>query len=147
MRRSNAERIVGLDVHPDSFAGAILQGRDPWKARVVSTSTRVALPLLEKWALRHTRESDCLVMEASGNAFAVAERLRRAKKKGAHPGQSQCGQSGKNLLRDRSSGCDQDCAHLLERALTAGVATGRKDAGAPGSLQRLPGGGEGRDPA
>jgi len=81
MRRSNAERIVGLDVHPDSFAGAILQGRDPWEARVVSTSTRVALPLLEKWALRHTRESDCLVMEASGNAFAVAERLRGLKRK------------------------------------------------------------------
>jgi transposase len=81
MRRSNEERIVGLDVHPDSFAGAILQGRDPWQARVVSTSTRVALPLLEKWALRHTRESDVLVMEASGNAFAVAERLRVFKRK------------------------------------------------------------------
>jgi transposase len=81
MRRSNAERIVGLDVHPDSFAGAILEGRDPWKARVVSTSSRVALPHLEKWALRHTRESDWLVLEASGNAFAVAERLRGLKRK------------------------------------------------------------------
>src|SRR5438876_8471325 len=81
MRRSNQDRIVGLDVHPDSFAGAILQGTDPWKARVVSTSTRVALPLLEKWALRHTREEDILVMEASGNAFAVAERLRALKRK------------------------------------------------------------------
>jgi len=80
MRRSKS-RIVGLDVHPDSFAGAILQGMDPWKARVVSTSTRVALPLLEKWVLRHTREEDILVMEASGNAFCVAERLRALKHK------------------------------------------------------------------
>jgi transposase len=80
MNRSNS-RIVGLDVHPDSFAGAVLEGRDPWQARVVSTSTRVALPLLEKWALRHTREDDCLVMEASGNAFAVAGRLRALKRK------------------------------------------------------------------
>jgi transposase len=80
MRRSNSDRIVGLDVHPDSFAGAILEGRDPWQARVVSTSTRVALPFLEKWVLRHTRESDVLVMEASGNAFAVAERLRVLKR-------------------------------------------------------------------
>jgi transposase len=80
MKRSNG-RIVGLDVHPDSFAGAILEGRDPWQARVVSTSRRVALPLLEKWALRQTRESDYLVMEASGNAFAVAERLRALKRK------------------------------------------------------------------
>ncbi len=75
MNRSN-HRVVGLDVHPDSFAGAILEGSDPWQARVISTSTRVALPLLEKWALGHTRESDCLVLEASGNAFSVAERLR-----------------------------------------------------------------------
>jgi transposase len=80
MNRSNS-RIVGLDVHPDSFAGAVLEGRDPWQARVVSTSTRVALSLLEKWALRHTREDDCLVMEASGNAFAVAGRLRALKRK------------------------------------------------------------------
>src|SRR5438132_1148833 len=78
MRRSNQDRIVGLDVHPDSFAGAILQGTDPWKARVVSTSTRVALPLLE---LRHTREEDILVMEASGNAFWIEERLRALKLK------------------------------------------------------------------
>jgi transposase len=80
MNRSNY-RVVGLDVHPDSFAGAILEGSDPWQARVLSTSTRVALPLLEKWALRHTGESDCLVLEASGNAFAVAERLREIKRK------------------------------------------------------------------
>src|SRR5436190_4827899 len=72
MKRSN-QRVVGLDVHPDSFAGAILSGTDPWKARVESTSTRVALALLEKWVQRHTSASDVLVMEASGNAFAVAE--------------------------------------------------------------------------
>jgi len=42
MKKSNP-RIVGLDVHPDSFAGAILAGRDPASAQVVSTSTRVEL--------------------------------------------------------------------------------------------------------
>jgi transposase len=80
MKTSNS-RIVGLDVHPDSFAGAILEGNDPWAARVVRTSTRVALPLLEKWAATQTRQGDTLVMEASGNAFAVAERLRAIKRK------------------------------------------------------------------
>ncbi|MCA1837860.1 MAG: transposase [Actinobacteria bacterium] len=75
MSRSN-QRVVGLDVHPDSFAGAILEGSDAHKARVVSTSTRVALALLEKWVQRHTRARDVLVLEASGNAFCVAERLR-----------------------------------------------------------------------
>ena len=70
------DRVVGLDVHPDSFAGAVLEGSDPASAKVLSTSTRVASPELESWALQHTLAGDTLVLEASGNAFAVGERLR-----------------------------------------------------------------------
>jgi len=69
-------RVVGLDIHPDSFAGGILQGQDPITAKVVHSSTRVPLPELESWAQRHTTPDDVLVMEASGNAFAVAARLK-----------------------------------------------------------------------
>src|SRR5256885_5324370 len=72
----NKGRVVGLDVHPDSFAGAVVQGRDPASAVVLSTSTRVELERLEEWARRHTSTEDTLVLEASGNAFAVAARLR-----------------------------------------------------------------------
>ena len=60
----------------DSFAGAVVEGSDPASAKVLSTSTRVELKQLEHWALRHTSKQDTLVMEASGNAFAVAARLR-----------------------------------------------------------------------
>jgi hypothetical protein len=74
---NNSQRVIGLDVHPDNFAGAILLiGKDPASAQVLSTSRRVELGQLEKWAQRHTGPEDVLVMEASGNAFAVAERLR-----------------------------------------------------------------------
>ena len=79
MKKSN-QRVVGLDVHPDSFAGAILEGRNLASAQVLSTSTRVPLPELERWAERHTTAHDLLVLEASGNAFAVAERLRGLKR-------------------------------------------------------------------
>jgi len=72
----NKGRVVGLDVHPDSFAGAVVEGRDPASAEVSSTSTRVELEQLEHWALGHTSTDDTLVLEASGNAFAVAARLR-----------------------------------------------------------------------
>ena len=72
----NKGRVVGLDVHPDSFAGAVVQGIDPASAVVSSISTRVELKQLEHWALRHTSTEDTLVLEASGNAFAVAARLR-----------------------------------------------------------------------
>jgi len=69
-------RVVGLDVHPDSFAGAVVEGSDPASAKVLSTSTRVELKQLEQWSLRHTTREDTLVLEASGNAFAVGQRLR-----------------------------------------------------------------------
>ena len=70
-------RVGGLDVHPDSFAGAVVEGSDPASAQVLSTSGRVELEQLEKWASSHTNKEDILVLEASGNAFAVAARLRR----------------------------------------------------------------------
>ena len=75
MKKRNP-RVVGLDVHPDNFAGAILAGRDPATAQVLRTSTRVDLRELERWAERQTEPEDVLVLEASGNAFAVAARLR-----------------------------------------------------------------------
>jgi transposase len=69
-------RVVGLDVHPDSFAGAVVEGSEPGSAQVLSSSTRVQLEQLEQWALRYTKTEDTLVLEASGNAFGVAGRLR-----------------------------------------------------------------------
>ena len=114
-------RVVGLDVHPDSFAGAVVEGTDPLSAQVLSTSTRVQL---EQWALRHTRTEDRLVLEASGNAFAVAERLRMIGRKVDILDSPSRGQGGQSLLCQRSSGCGEDRAHLFERALAYCVATG-----------------------
>ncbi len=84
----NKGRVIGLDVHPDSFAGAVLEGSDPARAKVLSSSTRVELEQLEQWALRQTSTEDTLVLEASGNAFA------RDWAQGRDTGQSSCGESG-----------------------------------------------------
>ena len=116
-------RVVGLDVHPDSFAGAVVEATDPLSAQVLSTSTRVQLGQLEQWALRHTRTEDTLVLEASGNAFAVAERLRTIGRKVEILDSHRGGQGGQGLLRQRSSGCGEGRAHLFERALANCVAT------------------------
>jgi transposase len=88
-------RVVGLDVHPDSFAGAVVEGSDPASAQVLSSSTRVELEQLEQWALRHTRKEDALVLEASGNAFAVAERLRAIGRKAEILDSHRAGKVGK----------------------------------------------------
>ena len=68
-------RVVGLDVHPDSFAAAILHGRDPLGARVAQSVTGQPLASLEAWAKRQTTAEDLLVIEASANTFAIVERL------------------------------------------------------------------------
>ena len=94
MKKSNP-RVVGLDVHPDSFAGAILAGRDPGSAQIVHTSTRVELKELERWAERQTTPEDVLVLEASGNAFAVAARLRALERKVVILDSHQAGKIGK----------------------------------------------------
>jgi hypothetical protein len=117
-------RVVGLDVHPDSFAGAVVEGTDPLSAQVLSTSTRVQLEQLERWTLRHTRTEDRLVLEASGNAFAVAERLRRIGRKVDILDSHRAGKVGKVYCANDSSGCGEDRAHLFERALAYRVATG-----------------------
>ena len=39
-------RVVGLDVHPDTFAAAIMHGRDPLSARVQHSVTRQPLDAL-----------------------------------------------------------------------------------------------------
>ena len=60
-------RAVGLDVHPDSFAATILEGRDPLRARVAHSITKQPLEALCAWATRHTTAADVLIIEASAN--------------------------------------------------------------------------------
>ena len=72
-----------------------MEGSDPASAQVLSSSTRVELEQLEQWALRHTRKEDALVLEASGNAFAVAERLRAIGRKAEILDSHRAGKVGK----------------------------------------------------
>jgi hypothetical protein len=71
-----AGRAVGLDIHPATFAAAILDGRDPLRALVVASLTRQPLEALGTCATRHTTAADVLILEASANSFAIAERLQ-----------------------------------------------------------------------
>jgi transposase len=88
-------RVVGLDVHPDTFAGAILRGRDPATAQTEHSSTRVPLGQLEAWVERHTHASDTLVLEASGNSFAVAARLQAVDRQAVILDSHEAGKVGK----------------------------------------------------
>jgi transposase len=91
-------RAVGLDVHPDTFAAAILNGRDPLKARVTHSVTRQPLAALGAWAARHTTAQDVLLIEASANTFTVAERLQAMGRQVIILESHRAGQIGKSYL-------------------------------------------------
>lgn len=74
-RETKSNRIVGLDMHPDVFSAAVLEGRDAATARIKAKYDRIATQDLEKWARKHLQAGDILVLEASGNSFEVADRL------------------------------------------------------------------------
>lgn len=75
--KKESNRIVALDMHPDVFSAACLQGPDPAQARTLWTHDRRPTAQLEQWAGEHLAQGDAVVLEASGNSFEVAHRLHQ----------------------------------------------------------------------
>lgn len=110
-------RAIGLDIHPDTFAAAILDGRDPLQARVAQSVTRQPLEGLCAWAARHTRSEDLLILEASANSFAVAERLQGIGRQVYILESHRAGQIGKSYLAN-----DKVDAAKIARIYLSGLA-------------------------
>ncbi len=68
-------RIIGLDAHPYLFSAAALAGPDALQAQMEWCVDRVPLNRLEPVLRNRIRPGDVVVLEASGNSFAVAYRL------------------------------------------------------------------------
>lgn len=68
-------RVIGLDAHPTLFSAAALCGVDALQAQVEWSVDRADLTKLETVLKRRTQPGEVVVLEASGNSFAVAERL------------------------------------------------------------------------
>lgn len=111
------ERVVGLDVHPDSFTAAIVEGPNPRAAIVQNTYLKVPLVQLERWVQKHTTVSDTLVLEASGNSFHVARTLQRL---GRNAQVLESCQVGK--LKEAHANNDKISAVRIAKAFLAGTA-------------------------
>ena len=81
-KRQVQKRVIGLDAHPYLFSAALLSGADALQAEKQWCVDRVDLRRLEVVMKRHARPGDIVALEASGNSFAVAERLAKI---GLHP--------------------------------------------------------------
>lgn len=80
-KTTKTKRVIGLDAHPDSFTSALLRGETPAAAVVEKVFDKVPINRLESWAKKNTTTDDILVLEASGNSFDVARKLRRMGRK------------------------------------------------------------------
>ena len=50
------KRIIGLDMHPDTFTAAVLIGDDPTTATIENIYDAIPTPSLEKWAKKVTQK-------------------------------------------------------------------------------------------
>jgi transposase len=110
-------RIIGLDMHPDVFAAAALENADAASARTEWVHDRQSTPRLEAWAKKHLRAGDIVVLEASGNSFAVAARLYAC---GHTALVLESAQAGK--IRDNFCNDDRHSAVKLARVYLSGLA-------------------------
>ena len=69
--------VIGLDAHPYLFTAAALSGADALQANVKWCVDRAPLKEMERLFRKRAQPGDLVVLEASGNSFAVAERLMR----------------------------------------------------------------------
>jgi len=71
-----AGRVIGLDMHPDSFTAAALEGQSAMDAQVLWVHDHQPQERLEQWLQRHVDPLDLIVIEASGNTFHTVKRIR-----------------------------------------------------------------------
>lgn len=69
-------RVIGLDMHPDVFSAAALSGPDAQRATQHWVHDRVAVSGFERWLVKHVKPEDLIAIEASGNTFAMVDRIR-----------------------------------------------------------------------
>lgn len=74
-KEKESKRTIGLDMHPDVFCCAALEGRDPGTAKVLWVNDRIRTDDLESYAKKHLKKTDQIALEASVNSFAIAKRL------------------------------------------------------------------------
>ena len=110
-------RVVGLDMHPDSFCAAILENTDAASAQIIQVFEHQSIHGLSAWAKKHLQASDVAVLEASGNSFEVVEKLKAVGRCGLVMESQRAGQIRKSYCNN-----DKISAVKLARIYLSGLA-------------------------
>lgn len=74
--RSQLEKeriVIGVDLHPDSFAAAAFSGSNATDAKLLFQHTRQNCEIWEKWLKKYVPIGTIIVMEAGSNSFEFAK--------------------------------------------------------------------------
>jgi transposase len=115
--QSVQSRVVGLDVHPDTFTAALLRGPTPAAAIAEKVFNQVPLAQLESWTKKHTTSQDLIVLEAGGNSFQIVRSLAAL---GRQAKVLESGQVGK--LKEAHANNDKISAVRIGKAYLSGTA-------------------------
>jgi len=110
-------RVIGLDVHPDTFTAALLLGQTPAQAVVEKMFNKVPMAGLQSWAKKHTTAQDTIVLEASGNSFQAVRTLAAIDRKALVLESCQMGK-----LKEAHANNDKISAVRIGKAYLAGTA-------------------------
>lgn len=108
------KRIIGLDCHPDVCTLAAVCSNTK---KTIFIKDRVATTTINKWAKKHLSSSDLVVLEASGNSFAVVALLAKAGIKALVLESKQAGAIKENYCND-----DKSSAVKLAHTYLSGLA-------------------------
>ena len=117
MSTIKGKRTIGLDMHPDVFSAAALRGDNPLSAELDWVHDRKKTADLEAWAKKHLHGDDVIVLEASGNSFEVAHRLKSCGYTALVLESAQAGKIKDNFCND-----DRHSAMKLARVYLSGLA-------------------------
>jgi len=110
-------RIIGMDAHPAMFSVATLEGRDPATAKVVVVKDRLPIERLEHWLEADVDPGDVIALEASGNSFALVDRIAAKGRKAVVLESAAVGKVGKAYCST-----DKLCAIKIARVYLTGLA-------------------------
>ena len=116
-REPEVMRVVGLDVHPTLFTVAEVVGRNAQEAKASWVVDRRPLDQLEQVLRKRTQPGDTVVLEATGNAFAVAARVAQCERRAVVLNSDSVSDLGRKYC-----GTDKEDALKLGRVWLTGLA-------------------------
>jgi transposase len=101
-------RVIGLDVHPESFTAAIYERLSLYhnETREVMTTGKIEMEKLDGWIDKNMEQGDLFVLEAGSNSFHIAEKIKEHGGFAVVLESFRAGQIGKTYLKtDKVDAC------------------------------------------